>query len=106
MGVEKYRSKMCHLYRGGACNCNRHGHSNDLPSFFAFGHNSLLSFAETMDDKALAEYQAQHATCCGVPSLLVDAEQLLAKRAYGNSLDKSKGLATLIDSLQQAAAGA
>lgn len=107
--MEKYRSKMCHVYRGGACSCNRHGHSNDLPSYFAFGHNSLLSFAETMDNKALAEYQAQHASCCGVPSLLLDAERLLAKRSGDGEcrgLDQSGRLATLIVSLRQAAAGA
>lgn len=90
---EKYSTKIAHVYRGGKCGCNRHGHSNDLPSFFAFGHDALVSYICSMTSGAWAEYQAQHPTCCGVPEFIgnaehVDkvAERLAAKKAKREEL--------------------
>merc|ERR1719456_1349153 len=65
---ERYRSKVSHVYRGaaGKCTCNRHGHSNDFPSYFAFGHDILISFIGSATNEAWCEYQRDHANCCGV----------------------------------------
>lgn len=59
-----------HCYRGGSDQCNRHGHSNDLPSYYAFGCLSLESFREMVDNNAWEKYTIEHASCCGVSEYL------------------------------------
>ncbi|KAL7541001.1 hypothetical protein ACHAXR_010544 [Thalassiosira sp. AJA248-18] len=47
---------------------NRHGHSNDFPSFYYWGYESLDKFKEGVDDATFREYCAAHAKrgCCGL----------------------------------------
>eukprot|EP00746_Dinoflagellata_sp_MGD_P161668 gnl/MRDRNA2_/MRDRNA2_88896_c0_seq1.p1 gnl/MRDRNA2_/MRDRNA2_88896_c0~~gnl/MRDRNA2_/MRDRNA2_88896_c0_seq1.p1 ORF type:complete len:1106 (-),score=219.79 gnl/MRDRNA2_/MRDRNA2_88896_c0_seq1:221-3538(-) len=85
---KRYKEKVSHVYRSGKCNCNRHGHSNDKPSFFAFGHNSLTSYIATISPASWAEYQQEHCQCCGVAdarkdpkSLELAVKEMEAKRA-------------------------
>lgn len=61
-----YKTRRSHVYRGGAGEANRQGHSNDMPSYFAFGHLSLEAFARTLDSAGWAEYAREHCACCGV----------------------------------------
>jgi len=61
-----YKARRSHVYRGGAENPNRQGHSNDKPSYFAFGHLSLEAFARTLDAAGWAEYEREHCKCCGI----------------------------------------
>jgi len=72
---ERYRSKVSHVYRGENCKCNRHGHSNELPSFFAFGHDCLTSFVAAVTQDAWVEYQGLHIGCCGVADALACPER-------------------------------
>jgi hypothetical protein len=84
---ERYKSKVSHVYRGAKCKCNRHGHSNDLPSYFAFGHNSLTSYLCAVPPSAWKEYKQNHPNCCGVASFSdmesfqFEVDRLNAKRA-------------------------
>jgi hypothetical protein len=91
----RYKEKVSHVYRGGKCTCNRHGHSNDKPSFFAFGHNSLTSYVATISPTSWAEYQKEHCKCCGAAaagrdpaSLQLAVEELEAKRARREECEK------------------
>lgn len=84
---KRYKEKVSHVYRG-KCSCNRHGHSNGKPSYFAFGHDSLTSFIGAISQEAWAEYQQEHCRCCGVAEAVKDpkgirlaVERLTAKRA-------------------------
>lgn len=79
----RYKEKVSHVYRGGKCTCNRHGHSNDKPSFFAFGHNSLTSYVAAISPTSWAEYQKEHPKCCGVADAGRDLEsfQVAVKEA-------------------------
>jgi len=54
-----------HRYRGFP---NRHGHSNDFPSFYFWGYQSLGKFKEGVDEATFNEYCAAHAKrgCCGL----------------------------------------
>lgn len=106
--VERAKEKRSHVYRGGQCACNRHGHSNDFPSYFAFGHDSLLPFAENSSKETWEAYQRDHANCCGVCSVLYLAERQLAKRANrADSANKSiqeERLSSLVADLRAAGA--
>jgi len=55
--------KKCYVYRD---NENRHGHSNDKPSFWAMGYKSLQEFIENSSKKEVREYKKIHYNCCGV----------------------------------------
>jgi len=59
-----------HCYRGGSDQANRHGHSNDLPSYYAFGCLSLESYHQMVDERTWEKYTLDHAECCGVPEYL------------------------------------
>lgn len=72
-----YKTRRAHVYRAGAELPNRQGHSNDKPSYFAFGHASLESFARSVDAAGWAEYEREHCGCCGVARL---ARALAAER--------------------------
>merc|ERR1712048_1121134 len=99
--LERFSSKRSHIYRGGKCACNRHGHSNDFPSYFAFGHESLLSFAGSVTDDAWEEYRLSHATCCGTCSFVADAECHVAKRAKKQAARAKKGCEEASGALEQ-----
>jgi len=72
-----YTDKVSHVYRDNQCNgCNRHGHSNELASYFAFGHDHLLSFIGAVTDEAWSEYQKEHSTCCGVAEVIRNKDGL------------------------------
>jgi len=84
----RYKEKVSHVYRGGKCSCNRHGHSNNKPSFFAFGHNSLTSFFAASSPASWAHYQKEHPDCCGMidagkdaVSMQLAVHEMEAKRA-------------------------
>jgi hypothetical protein len=82
---ETYSRKISHVYRDGMCRCNRHGHSNDLPSFFAFGYDCLTSFVGSVCPEVWSEYRSKHQNCCGVAKVIGDGthssiERLAAKR--------------------------
>jgi len=55
-----------HAYRGGAEVSNRHGHSNDHLSYFAFGCLSLEDYRKMVSDETWNIYVRKHANCCGV----------------------------------------
>ena len=54
-----------HIYRGGKDKCNRQGHSNDLPSYWAYGYKTIEEMANEISSNEMEEYKAHHISCCG-----------------------------------------
>jgi len=54
-----------YLYRGGNEKCNRHGHSNDLPSYWAYGYKSIPEMKENEKPSFMEYYYSKHINCCG-----------------------------------------
>jgi len=55
-----------YLYRGGKDKCNRHGHSNDLPSYWAYGYQSISAMKSCESDSFMEDYYKNHVGCCGL----------------------------------------
>lgn len=62
-----YKAKGKHVYREGVG--NRHGHSNNKPSFWAMGHTTLVEFRNSVSSIEFKEYCKNHLKCCGVRNL-------------------------------------
>ena len=60
---EEYIKTSCHYYRKMP---NRHGHSNDLPSYFAFGYNHIKDYFKKITEDEWNEYKSKHVKCCGI----------------------------------------
>lgn len=77
--IEEALKRALHRYR--TSDCNRHGHSNETPSYWAHGHSSLCSFAMACDAATWDEYKKDHVICCGMAQFLAtkDACALLGK---------------------------
>ena len=70
----KYISKKRrHIYRALD---NRQGHSNDKPSYWALGYNTIEEMLNTISKDEIEEYKKIHANCCGLG--------LKRKRTYRN----------------------
>jgi len=54
-----------YIYRGGEENRNRHGHSNDLPSYWAYGYQSVAEMKDNENSTFMEDYYARHTQCCG-----------------------------------------
>jgi len=64
---EKFRNECgIYLYRGGDEKCNRHGHSNDLPSYWAYGYRSISEMKENEKSSFMEDYYSKHTRCCGL----------------------------------------
>ena len=62
--IYTYISKMRrHIYRALE---NRQGHSNDKPSYWALGYNTIEEMLNTISKAEVEEYKKIHANCCGV----------------------------------------
>lgn len=59
-----YKSRNIHIYRDGMC--NRHGHSNDLPSYWALGYKTLAEMFSSVSQEEIDEYKSKHIGCCGL----------------------------------------
>jgi hypothetical protein len=62
-----YNNNAVYLYRDSMP--NRHGHSNDKPSYFAFGYTSLEEMIQNISDEEWQEYKKVHHNCCGIKKL-------------------------------------
>ncbi|AYV76280.1 MAG: hypothetical protein Terrestrivirus5_102 [Terrestrivirus sp.] len=60
---EEYKTRNIHIYRGVE---NRHGHSNDKPSFWAMGYSSLEDMVRGISSSEWNTYKQNHHNCCGV----------------------------------------
>ncbi|OUM63701.1 hypothetical protein PIROE2DRAFT_61128 [Piromyces sp. E2] len=58
---DKMKLHQVHIYRSIP---NRHGHSNDLPSYWALGYKSLEEMFNNISDEEIAEYRRKHVGCC------------------------------------------
>jgi len=59
-----YKNNATYMYRDSKP--NRHGHSNDKPSFFAFGYTTLEEMINNITDEEWHEYKKAHYNCCGI----------------------------------------
>ena len=55
-----------HTYRADP---NRHGHSNDKPSYWALGYAVLEDMVAALSAEEWEAYKRLHSDCCGVPAL-------------------------------------
>lgn len=60
---EYYRKNNLHIYRPMS---NRHGHSNDKPSFWALGYKTIGEMASSVSKEEWDEYKGIHIGCCGL----------------------------------------
>ncbi|XWV26343.1 hypothetical protein QJ857_gp0731 [Tupanvirus soda lake] len=63
---ETYKLNPTHIYRHKP---NRHGHSNDKPSYWAYGYETLEDMVKNISDEEWLEYKKIHHNCCGVNHL-------------------------------------
>eukprot|EP00041_Stephanoeca_diplocostata_P033219 m.1092900 g.1092900 ORF g.1092900 m.1092900 type:complete len:190 (+) comp24293_c0_seq9:2883-3452(+) len=68
-----YKANKSHVYRQ-LC-ANRHGHSNDLPSYFAHGCDTLIEYKDMVSAEEWAVYCAAHQHCCGVSMYVLGQQQ-------------------------------
>lgn len=66
-----YQACKSHVYREGS---NRHNHSNERPSYFAHGCDTLTQYHEMVSSEEWTQYCTEHSTCCGV-GLYVQGQQ-------------------------------
>ncbi|OUM61939.1 hypothetical protein PIROE2DRAFT_11904 [Piromyces sp. E2] len=59
-----YRKRNIHIYR--PYTCNRHGHSNDKPSFWALGYKTIEEMFSSVSKEEIDEYKSIHIGCCGL----------------------------------------
>ena len=52
-----------HIYRELP---NRQGHSNEKPSYWAFGYDSLAEYFNASSESQIEQYKTVHYNCCGV----------------------------------------
>ena len=64
--LTEYKLRSRHTYRGGADVCNRHGHSNDKPSYWALGYATMDEMISKVSTEEFEEYKKIHCNCCGV----------------------------------------
>ena len=57
------KCKCAHIYRELP---NRQGHSNEKPSYFAFGYGTLSSYFKDCNKENIEQYKKIHCDCCGV----------------------------------------
>uniref|UniRef100_A0A0G4H0L6 VWFA domain-containing protein n=1 Tax=Chromera velia CCMP2878 TaxID=1169474 RepID=A0A0G4H0L6_9ALVE len=57
------KKRVSHIYRSAP---NRNGHSNEKPSFFALGYETLAECLQNLSEDARAEYYREHTNCCGL----------------------------------------
>ncbi len=62
---DEQKKKNYYIYRGGYLNRNRQGHSNDLPSYWAFGYQTIEEMANNVSESEMNEYKSLHVNCCG-----------------------------------------
>ncbi|XWV25083.1 hypothetical protein QJ856_gp0694 [Tupanvirus deep ocean] len=63
---ETYKLNPTHIYRNMP---NRHGHSNDKPSYWACGYETLEDMVKNISDEEWQEYKRVHHNCCGINHL-------------------------------------
>ena len=60
--MKTLKERGLHVYRDQK---NRQGHSNDLPSYWALGFNTVFEMKENIDETEFQEYVGKHNNCCG-----------------------------------------
>lgn len=58
-----YIERKIHVYRDF---CNRHGHSNVKPSYWAYGYNTIEAYRTAVSSDEWNTYKSQHVGCCGL----------------------------------------
>ena len=56
-------SKSSHIYREAP---NRQGHSNNKPSYWSFGYDSLSEYFNVLNEDDIKAYKELHCDCCGI----------------------------------------
>ena len=90
-------SKCLHIYRELP---NRQGHSNEKPSYWAFGYDTLSGYFQVLDESGIEQYKTVHHDCCGVNNglngnkALKKEERKNKKREFKKSQKSSRKAST------------
>jgi len=57
------RCKSLHIYREMP---NRQGHSNEKPSYWSYGYDTLSDYFKALDENQINNYKEIHCNCCGI----------------------------------------
>ena len=57
------RCKSLHIYRELP---NRQGHSNEKPSYWSYGYDTLSDYFKALDENGINNYKEIHHKCCGI----------------------------------------
>jgi hypothetical protein len=74
-----YMNSIKHLYRGGANVCNRHGHHNNKPSYWALGFNTIKDMKTKISNEEYQQYSNTHCDCCGFNSVSLYQRKKMAR---------------------------
>ena len=66
------KCKCAHIYRELP---NRQGHSNEKPSYWACGFDTLSAYFKASDESQIQQYKTIHYNCCGVNSGLNETKK-------------------------------
>jgi hypothetical protein len=66
---KSYEIRGRHIYRDGPPNC--HGHSNEKPSYWAFGYQTLKEMITVISNEEWIQYKSVHTNCCGVNQFII-----------------------------------
>ena len=55
--------KSLHIYRKLP---NRQGHSNEKPSYWSYGYDTLSQYFDVLDENQIGNYKKIHYNCCGI----------------------------------------
>ena len=61
-----------HIYRDLP---NRQGHSNEKPSYWACGFDTLSAYFKASDESQIQQYKTLHYNCCGVNNELNETKK-------------------------------
>ena len=78
--MKELKNRGLHIYREEP---NRQGHSNDLPSYWGLGFNTVFEMKENISEEEYEKYVKKHYNCCG----FYNGEYCVMRRC-----DKRKGI--------------
>jgi hypothetical protein len=74
-----YLKSIKHVYRGGFDKCNRHGHHNNKPSYWALGFKTVSDMKDKISNEEYQQYANVHCECCGFSSVSLYQRKKIAR---------------------------
>jgi hypothetical protein len=75
-----YMENIKHVYRGDISKCNRHGHHNNKPSYWAIGFKTVNDMKSKVSEEEYQQYLNIHNECCGFNPVSLYQRKKMARR--------------------------